>query len=100
MVTYTVHEHEDGSGGLAERADKIVFVKEGFALAALVFPIPWLLYHRMWFVLAGFIAVILALQAGIAVVDLTEPDQGLALLLRMLASHCMWKVSMETTIIM
>ena len=55
MVTYTVHERNGGSGTLAERADAIVFVKEGFAWAALVFPILWLLYHRMWLVLAGFV---------------------------------------------
>ena len=62
MVTYTVHEREDESGDISDRADKIVFVKEGYAWIALVMPLLWLLYHGMWLVLAGFVALMVALQ--------------------------------------
>ena len=78
MVTYTVHERNDGSGILAERADAIAFVKEGFAWAALVFPILWLLYHRMWLVLAGFVVVIAAMQGLLSLAGLIDEVLGWA----------------------
>ena len=58
MVTYTVHERSDETGNITDRADKVLFVKEGFGWVALLFPVLWLLYHRLWLVLAGFIAVV------------------------------------------
>ncbi len=45
----------------AERAPHIVVVKEGFAWLALLMPLLWLLWHRLWwetlFVLVVFVAV-------------------------------------------
>lgn len=72
MVTYTVHERENESGNVAQRADKIVFVKEGYAWAALLIPILWMLYYRMWWVLAGFVAIMTAIHAGLAAADLAD----------------------------
>jgi hypothetical protein len=72
MVTYTVHERENEAGDVAQRADKIVFVKEGYAWAGLLIPIVWLLYHRMWLVLAGFVAIMAALHAGLAAAELAD----------------------------
>lgn len=65
MKACTVHEREDAEGGVAERAERILFVKEGFAWWALLFPLLWLLFHRMWLVLIGFIVVMVALQMGL-----------------------------------
>lgn len=65
MKACTVHEREDAEGSVAERAERILFVKEGFAWWALLFPLLWLLYHRMWLVLIGFIVVMVALQLGL-----------------------------------
>ncbi|ODN70253.1 DUF2628 domain-containing protein [Methylobrevis pamukkalensis] len=39
------------------------FVKDGIAWPALVLPFVWLVWHRMWWVLAGFIAASLAVEA-------------------------------------
>ena len=72
MVTYTVHEREDASGNIAERADGVVFVREGFAWLALFVPVLWLAYYRMWIVLAGFVGVLAAMQIGLAAAGLAD----------------------------
>jgi len=78
MVTYTVHERDQASGTLAERAGAIAFIKDGFAWLALLFPVLWMLYHRMWLVLAGFIALLAALQGLLWVADINDQVLGWA----------------------
>jgi hypothetical protein len=81
VVTYTVHEREDEAGDISQRADNIVFVKEGFAWVALLIPMLWLLYHRMWFAFAAFIVLILSIQGVFAVLDTGEAAAGWAALI-------------------
>jgi hypothetical protein len=76
VVTYTVHEREDESGDIQDRADKIVFVKEGYAWIALVMPVLWLLYHGMWLVLTGFVALVVAFQVVFSVSGIGEDVAG------------------------
>lgn len=46
-------------------ADGAVFVRDGFSVFALIFPVVWLLWHRLWFAaLAAFSAVALAALIG------------------------------------
>ena len=78
MVTYTVHERDSSGKDVAARADGILFVKEGFAWWALLFPVLWLLYHRMWIVLLGFVVIAGVLQAGVSVADMPEAIAGFA----------------------
>ncbi len=78
MVTYTVHERNETSGSLAERADAVTFVYDGFAWLALVFPILWLLYHRMWLVLVGLVVVFAAMQGVLLLAGLADQVQGWA----------------------
>ncbi|ODS01187.1 hypothetical protein AUC68_12520 [Methyloceanibacter methanicus] len=68
MTVYSVYEPSDapsgqGDAGAEARAEKIAFVKEGFAWIALIVPILWLIYHRMWLELLAFLAVFLSLPA-------------------------------------
>ncbi len=72
MVTYTAHERNSDLTDIAARAEGIVFVKEGFAWAALVFPFLWLIYHRMWVVLTGFFAIVVAIETGIFALGLAD----------------------------
>ncbi|MEM7193012.1 MAG: DUF2628 domain-containing protein [Pseudomonadota bacterium] len=62
MTVYSVFEppHPDATdaeAGLQARADKIAFVKEGFSWLALIIPILWLIYQRMWLELIVFLVV-------------------------------------------
>ena len=80
MVTYTVHERETETGDISERAEKIVFVRWGFAWTALPIPFLWLLYHRMWLVLAAYTALIVSIQAGLKTLGSGQEEIGWAML--------------------
>jgi len=72
MITYTAHERDSEAQDIAARAEAILFVKEGFAWLALFFPLLWLIYHRMWIVLTGFVAIIILLEAGVVLLGLED----------------------------
>ena len=70
MIVFTVHEPAEASGLPAEpaleRADKLVFIKDGFAWLA-AFPytaVFWLLSHRLWGISVCYLASMAAI-AGI-----------------------------------
>lgn len=64
MTTYTVHHPSAAAAEILNRSDETVFVKEGFSWPALFIPFLWLIYHRLWIGLLGYIALV----SGIAVV--------------------------------
>jgi hypothetical protein len=70
MSVYTVHEpplrHDArlGAGaGAAPDADRFVFVRDGFSFWAFLLGPLWMLRHRMWLVLIGYVAISVGLQA-------------------------------------
>jgi hypothetical protein len=74
VAAYSVYEPPKEAPDLFERADKLAFVKEGFSWPALVVPLLWLIYHRMWIEFILLLVVYVALQAAFG----TEP-QGQAI---------------------
>ncbi len=85
MSVYTVHASMDNR--IASRGgDGFVFVRDGFTLCAAIFGPFWLAAHRLWLALLGWIVVMVALNAAIALsgsggVPLGLADLLLALLL-------------------
>jgi hypothetical protein len=63
MRVYTVHAPVASGADLAA-ADKFVFVRDGFHFWAAVATVIWLLWHRLWLVLIGWIALTLAINFG------------------------------------
>jgi hypothetical protein len=63
MRVYTVHEPPGLRGHGAAAAQRIVFVKDGFCWPALFVAPLWLIYHRMWLVLLGYLAASIVLEA-------------------------------------
>ena len=55
MPVYTVHA--PSAPALREETDRFVFVRDGFHFWALVFGPFWLVWHRLWLVLIGYLAV-------------------------------------------
>lgn len=80
MQYYSVYEPEDEATDLAVRADRLAFVKEGFAWAALIFGAFWLLYHRMWIELILYIAVFGGLEWLLATNKQAQSLTSLAML--------------------
>jgi hypothetical protein len=59
VTVYAIYEPEKTAPDIAERADGLVFVKEGFSWPALFVPALWLIYHRMWIELMLFSLLLL-----------------------------------------
>ncbi|MEO1197787.1 MAG: DUF2628 domain-containing protein [Pseudomonadota bacterium] len=73
MRVFTVHAPPtDGRGSPAQR---MVFVRDGFSIWALLFPLIWFVINRMWLVLLGY----LALTALVVVLSALMPRMELAL---------------------
>lgn len=63
MRVYTVHAPVANGADLAA-ADKFVFVRDGFHFWAAAATVIWLLWHRLWLVLLGWIALTLVVNFG------------------------------------
>jgi len=63
MSVYTVHAPPRRTADAKQDAAGFVFVRDGFAIWAFLLPPLWMLWHRMWLALAGYIAISAALQA-------------------------------------
>ena len=72
MRTYLVFEPAAGGRSL-EAADRILFVREKFSWTALIFAPLWLLWHRLWLGLLGWVVVeiIIGLVAWVLMLDQT-----------------------------
>jgi hypothetical protein len=81
MTIYTVHAPIDLQAGSVETAERLLFVKEGFCWPALIVPLFWLLFRRMWIVLAIFVALLI----GVELVRRMTGLAGVSLLIVLLA---------------
>ena len=64
MPVYTVHAPVN-SGADLSATDKFVFVRDGFHFWAALLSPAWLVWHRLWLALLGWIAVTVAVDLGL-----------------------------------
>jgi hypothetical protein len=62
LHTYTVHEPADGRRDRLERAEELVFVRDGFSWAAALLTPFWMIAHRLWLALIGYLGVLIGLE--------------------------------------
>ena len=77
MLTFTVHEPPTPPADRIERADKLVFVKDGFSWMAALFTPLWMLVHRLWWALLGYVLAVVALRLAQKFGGLAESTVGL-----------------------
>ena len=65
MPVFTVHAPVDSGADLAA-TDKFTFVRDGFHFWAMVASVLWLVWHRLWLALIGWIVVTVAVGFGLA----------------------------------
>lgn len=61
MLVFTVHEPARPAVDLDDRADELVFVREGFSMPAFLFGPFWLAVHRLWLPLVLYVVAFLLL---------------------------------------
>ena len=61
MSMYTVHEPPQRFGAAPE-AERFAFVRDGFSFWAFLFAPLWMLRHRMWLVLIGYVLILGGLE--------------------------------------
>ena len=64
MPVFTVHAPVNGGADLAS-TDKFTFVRDGFHFWAAAATVLWLLWHRLWWALLGWIVVTVAISLGL-----------------------------------
>lgn len=76
MMTYTVHEPPGAPADRIERAEALVFVRDGFsAFAAFLTPF-WMLANRLWLALLGYLVAVMLLGALIGVLGVGQDIAG------------------------
>ena len=63
MPVYTVHAPVAADASLAA-TDRFVFIRDGFHFWAMVFGPFWLIAHRLWLALLGWVVTIFAIELG------------------------------------
>ena len=62
MSVYTVHEPPSRAGAATPDAERFAFVRDGFSWWAFLFAPLWMLRHRMWLALIGYVVVAAAIE--------------------------------------
>jgi hypothetical protein len=81
MSVYTVHEPLLRGRETSPDPDRFVFVRDGFYFWAFVFSLLWLIWHRLWLALIGYIVVVAVLEAGLRALGVSNTALSVAVLL-------------------
>ena len=84
MPTFTVHAPPPKSGAGAD-PERFVFVRDGFHVWAFLLAPLWLLLHRLWLALAGYVAVNVVIGVAVMLLGMSRiADFFIGLLLSLL----------------
>ncbi len=78
MLTYTIYEPPNPPADRIDRAERLVFIKDGFSWAAAIFGPFWMLVHRLWWALLGYVVLSGLLELAGRVTALDRRWLGLA----------------------
>jgi Protein of unknown function (DUF2628) len=65
MSVYTVHEPPLRAAEAAADPERFAFVRDGFSIWAFLLAPLWMLWHRLWLVLAIYVVLWLGIEAGL-----------------------------------
>jgi hypothetical protein len=68
MAVYTVHQPPARHADPLPDAERIVFVRDGFSFWAFLIAPLWMLWHRMWLVLLGYVVVLAAVDTALSAI--------------------------------
>jgi hypothetical protein len=64
MAIYTVHEPPLRAADVTADPGRFAFVRDGFYVWAFLLTVPWMLRHRLWLVLLGYVVVLVGLAVA------------------------------------
>jgi len=79
MIVYTVHEPPEPPADRLDRAEALVFVRDGFSLSAMLFAPLWMALNGMWLVLVGYLGLVAVLATPAVAFDVNAHWLGVAL---------------------
>lgn len=65
VLAFTVHEPPNPPADRVERAERLVFIKDGFSFSALLLGPIWLLVNRMWLPLIAYAVIAFAIGTAL-----------------------------------
>jgi hypothetical protein len=65
MSVYTVLEPQKQIGSAVERADRFVFIREGFTWSAFLFAPLWLVCRRLWLAFFAYAVLVVAVEVAL-----------------------------------
>lgn len=80
MTVFSVHEPPSAPADRIDRAEALLFLKDGFTWAAFLFGPFWFLVNRLWLATVGYVAIAVAVYAVLATFGLADALFGLMLL--------------------
>jgi len=81
LVVYTVYEPPNASGDPVDRAERFLFVKDGFLWLAAIFPAIWLLVKGLWLEFIVFLVAVTGLTWGLEALGATAIASAVPLLI-------------------
>jgi hypothetical protein len=73
VVVFTVHEPPNPPSDRVDRAEELVFVKDGFTWLAALVPPLWFVTNRLWLELVGYVVITWIIAGGLSAIGL-EPQ--------------------------
>ncbi len=84
MRVYSVHEPPVRGPNPLPDAERFIFVRDGFHFRAFLFAPLWMIWHRMWLVLAGYLIVSAVLETALVALGASAMDVSVVALLILL----------------
>jgi hypothetical protein len=85
MRVYSVHEPPVRGPDPLPDAERFIFVRDGFYFRAFLFAPLWMIWHRMWLVLAGYVVVSAGLETALVALGASATEvSAVALLISLL----------------
>ena len=81
MRVYSVHEPAVRGPDPLPDAERFIFVRDGFSFRAFLFAPLWMIWHRMWAVLAGYVIVFAVLITALELLGASPLDVSVVVLL-------------------
>ena len=79
MAVYTVHQPPLKKYEAAPDPERFVFVRDGFSFWAFLFGPLWMLRHRMWLVLVGYVLLVVAMHFALRFVGASTGGSAFAM---------------------